>query len=386
MKKTLKFIAYPLALLLLLMGILHVIWLVQPKHTLNLYIQDKSVTALDRPEHKSLVWILNHKRITKPNEKMYSNTKDYFGFHPIDIEDNTFNLRNIRINEIDSFAKYYDVAYLTDCYGVHSFEWYKGKTQPIRSQKVYGGLNQNDYLFIKSMLEKGKLVIGEYNMLNAPTNALVRTKTESLLNITWHGWTGKYFSTLNTNRSNGPAEWIKNLYESQHFNEWPANKGGIIILSNDGQIELLAKDEHLNTCLPTIETEHNIASQLGVNSKVPFDHWFEFISAGSNSIVANLNIDVNEKGLAKLKKLGLTPFTPAVIKGSEGNNFYYFCGDFADNPASLWTAKLWGGQWLNKMIYYKKNYARMKFFNDFYAPLIEGILFEQAISHNYSSE
>lgn len=64
-------------------------------------------------------------------------------------------LKGIRISEVDSFANFFDAAYLADCYGVQSFEWYKGKAQPTISQKVYGGLNQNDYLFIKNMLEKG---------------------------------------------------------------------------------------------------------------------------------------------------------------------------------------------------------------------------------------
>lgn len=377
MNKTLKFIGYAFALLLLLLGLLYAVWLLKPKHKLNLYIQDKSVTAMDRPAHKSLVWLLNHKRIVKPNGKMYSNTKDYFGFYPINIKESTFELKGIRISEVDSFANFFDAAYLADCYGVQSFEWYKGKAQPTIPQKVYGGLNQNDYLFIKNMLEKGKLVIGEYNMFNAPTNALVRSKTESLLNIIWQGWAGKHFSKLNPSSSDGPPEWMKNLYETQHLDEWPTNAGGIVLINNDGHIELLIEEQHLNKNLPTIETEQNIANHLGVNVKVPFDQWFEFISAENNITLANLCIDVNEQGLAKLESLGLQPIIPAVIEGSEGNNFYYFCGDFAENPVSLWTAKLWGGQRINHILYCRKNYARVKFFNEFYSPLIESILLEQ---------
>jgi len=39
-----------------------------------------------------------------------------------------------------------------------------------------------------------KLIVTEFNLYDAPTNGLIREKVESLFDIKWSGWTGKYFS------------------------------------------------------------------------------------------------------------------------------------------------------------------------------------------------
>lgn len=296
MKKILKLIGLLLGSLLFIFLLLRIIWLFNAKKELNIYILDKTVTRIDRPEHKSFTWILNNRRFVMPNKKAYSHTKDYYGFFPIDIKNEVFDFKSIRINEVDAYASIFDIAYYADCYGVHSFEWYKGKTKPVYSQKVYGGLNQNDYLLMKKMIDNKKLVIAEYNMFSTPTNALVRSKAESIMNIQWTSWAGKYFPNLNINQKCGPPEWMKNLYESQHMGVWPTDKGGIVLLNNDGLIELLIEDEHLNSITPTIITQPEGIEKYGVCESVPFEQWFEFVLPNENEVVSYLEIDVNAIG------------------------------------------------------------------------------------------
>jgi hypothetical protein len=355
---------------------LKALWFFNEKRVLNVYILDKTVTRMDRPEHKAFTWVLNKSRFVLPNNNTYSHIEDYFGFFPLDIEEEVFDFRSVRINEVDAYASAFDLAYYTDCYGVYSFEWYKGKSKPIKSQKVYGGLNQNDYLLMKKLLDNGKLVISEYNMFSTPTNALVRNKTEELLNLNWSGWIGRYFNTLDITSNVGPPEWMKNLYESQHMGVWPNDKSGIVLLHNDGLMELMVVGDHLNTGLPIIETKENSLNRFGVAQNVAFEQWFELIHAGPNTVHASFIIDVTSSGHDILSKLGFSNVFPAIIEGKRKGKFFYFCGDFADNPARMWTAKMAGASQLNYFLYKFSNKNRAGFFRYYYTPLMDSILTE----------
>lgn len=376
MKKIVVILVIIVALVLSTFLGLHIGWRFKEKRVLNVYILDKTVTRSDRAEHKSLIWVLNTNRFVLPNQKSYNNTEDYYGFFPIDIKKEAFDFRSIRINEVDTYAAIYDVAYYADCYGVHSFEWYKGKSKPISSQKIYGGLNQNDYLLMKKMLENGKLVIGEYNTFSSPTNALVRSKTEELLGISWSGWSGRYFPTLNIDASNGPPPWMKNLFESQHMGVWPKDKSGIVLVNNDGLIEILVEGVHLNSSLPITTSTNEALTRFGIKQAIPFEQWFEFINPLQNAVHSEFKLDVTQLGEETLSRMGLSGHFPAIIEGREPGKFFYFCGDFAENPAQLWTAKIVGGSRLNHFLYHFDTPNRSAFFRYFYNPLMTNILKE----------
>ena len=48
-------------------------------------------------------------------------------------------------------------------------DWYKGINNSRKSRKLYGGLNNNDFLLIKEMKDRNKLIILEYNSFDYPT-------------------------------------------------------------------------------------------------------------------------------------------------------------------------------------------------------------------------
>ncbi|MBN1990285.1 MAG: hypothetical protein JW783_12865 [Bacteroidales bacterium] len=373
MKKFLVTLGYIVGAVVLLYLILASIRLFEPRKQLNIYVLDKTVTDFSRQEHRSFNWILNRYRYVNPDGKPYSYKKDYYGFFPVNLEQEVFDFRSLRINEVDAFAASYDIAYYTDCYGVYSFEWYKGKTKPIRSQKVYGGLNQNDYLLLKGMLDKGKLVIAEYNMFSTPTNSLVRNKTEELFGISWLGWSGKYFSSFSPTNEQGPPEWMPNLYESQHLGAWPTDKSGVVLISNDGLIEVLIDGVHLNAPFPTLVATNDATQKYGIASNVSYTNWFEFIGANSNEVAASFNLDITDEGKRILAKLNLDATFPAVIKGAE-LNYYYFAGDFAQNPVCMPASRIAGGLAVNRLFTgFGTSYESMFFYN-FYAPLMSTIL------------
>lgn len=373
MKKLIKWVSSVLILVLVLIISLFVIWSLQSKQKLNIYILDKTVVRNDRPEHKAFVWLLNQNKYVGPDGKAYSASRDYWGFFPIDLKNEIFDFKAIRINEVDAYAAAYDAAYYTDCYGVYSFEWYKNITQPIHSSKVYGGLNQNDYLLLKKMKDSGKLIIGEYNMFSTPTNALIRNKTEVLFNLMWTGWSGKAFKNLDPALPYGPAEWMPKLYESQHLKPWPKQSQGIILISNDGLIDVLELNESLKTLIPIIEATSEGQKHYGLPKTSAYNCWFEFVVPSVVAkVYANYTLNLTEAGTEQLAKHGLSAKFPAIIQAKENEPTFYFAGDFAENPVITATSKMAGGKFLNKL--FSKKTDKTVFFNTFYTPLIENIL------------
>jgi len=111
-----------------------------------------------------------------------------------------------------------DALYYTDTYGVFFNDWYKGINKSRRSRRLYGGLNNTDYLYIMEMQNRDKLCILEYNAFDYPTPDLERYKTKERLGIEFGGWTGKYFHTLDT-AAKGNEEfpiWMTGMYRKQY--------------------------------------------------------------------------------------------------------------------------------------------------------------------------
>jgi len=169
---------------------------------------------------------------------------------------------------------------------------------------------------------------------------------------------------------------MKNLFESQHMGVWPVKKSGIVLLNNDGLLEILVLDEHLNKSVPVIETNEDQAKRFGVKQHVPYTQWFEFVAPGKNKVPSSIKIDVNAEGQKVFNRLGISSLTPAVIEHNGNTRYFYLCGDFAENPAAMWTAKLAGGKGINKFITGLGNSNRANFYRYFYMPLMETVLSE----------
>ncbi|MCB9002356.1 MAG: hypothetical protein H6537_10340 [Bacteroidales bacterium] len=373
MKKFGTIVLILVSIIVVLFTSLFLLWKYQPVKKLNVYVLDKTVPNSSRQEHKAFVWLLNQDRYVAPDGSSYDVDKDYWGFFPIDIKNQLFDFKALRLNEVSAYASVYDMAYYTDCYGVYSFEWYRNGASPIKSSKVYGGLNQNDYLLLKSMNEMGKLIIGEYNMLSYPTNALTRAKAEDLFNIEWTGWTGKYFQSLSTARKNGPPSWMPKLYESQHLKPWPGDQSGIVMLSNDGLVELLLMGEDLKSELPVVTLNVQGIDAFGNLDVVKYPCWFEFVVAGADAqVYATYELMTTDAGNSKLTSLGLSNIFPAVVRAHPSEYTYYFAGDFAEEPVYSFTSKLKGGSFINRLLTGKSD--RSAFFNNFYTPVMNSIL------------
>jgi len=353
---------------------------------MNVFVLDKTVLNQKTQEHLSFNWVLKHNKYVKQNNEFYIPNKDYYGFFPDgkggnsikDIEQNTEE-------ELNSLADEYDMVYYTDLYGIYSLEWHNEYPQikpdqlPRRvgehSQLIYGGLTKNELEFLKLMKSRKKLIINEFNIIASPTSNTLRKEYEQEFHVNWSGWVGRHFENLDTTINKELPIWMIRNYKKQNNNEWPFKKSGIAFISSDAKVVILENETHLNNKVPIINTPTNIAKYYGIAENIMYPLWFDICSTNtSNEVISNYNIKTNSKGDSILHKWGIPKEFPAVIKNKKDYPYYYFAGDFADNPISMKTAKYKHIDKFNFLLYKSNTNEQGGFFWNYYIPLLSTIL------------
>ena len=337
MKKPLLITIIILILVFALPFVKFVRWSFQEKKPIDVVILDKTVPTLERLNHKSLTWILNNSRFVKKEKKnSYSYKNDYYGFAPTrPLKDRGNTKKEYHVSEMLELPERIDAIYFTDAYGVFFNDWYVGVNKSRRSRKIYGGLNNTDYLLVNEMKNRNKLIILEYNTLDYPTPAFESYRTQEKLGITFTGWSGKYFSTLDTTAKNFPV-WMTSMYRKEHNKPWTYTKSGIVLLS-EKNIIVLEEGTHLKDAVPYIVTDEENCEKFGVPSSVAFDKWFDIIDPMDGNVISKFSLGTTALGdtLLSGKMLGNT--FPAVTQDSATRRIYYFSGDFANNKVDFCT-------------------------------------------------
>jgi hypothetical protein len=350
---------------------LYIIWLGYPKKEIDLFILDKTVKDMEYSKHRSLTWLLNNSRFIHKNGDNYSVSDDYYGFMPQD--NKQYEIKRISLEQIDSLSNSYDALYYADTYGVYFNEWFRGfkKGQGGENSVIEGGINQNDYLLLKNMKDKKKLIIGEYNILSSPTSELLRFKTEEIFGITSTGWTGAYFESLDSVSEMVPT-WIIDIYKNQYNNDWAFKNAGIILI-NGSNVLVLEMNKQLNFEKPVISITNKLTEKYNLPMTINYINWFEVISSSDTcDVLANFQINATESGDSLLRANNIPVSFPAIVAYTKNaNNSYYFAGDFACNPVHTLFSRLANSRKIMTKI--KKDDANM-FFQNFYFPLMEGIL------------
>ena len=373
MKKTLLILVIILAVILALPVINLIRWSFQSKKPLDIIIVDKTVPTLEREHHKPFTWILTNERfVKKENRASYSYTKDYFGFFPQrPLRDKKWDRNDYRLADIINLANKNDAIYFTDTYGVFFNDWFRGINKSRKSRKIYGGLNNTDFLLLKEMKDRNRLIIMEYNSFDYPTAEFESFRTQEKLGITFSGWTGKYFSSLDTTIKDFPI-WMTAMYRKEYKKPWKFTKAGIVILK-ERDIVVLEDGIHLKNSLPQIITDESSAKKYGVLSKVAFDQWFDIIDPLQNKVISKFKIETTPEGDTLLSSNGLMSEFPAVVQEPVAQRIYYFSGDFATYDIPFWTARLKGVDKLKGIFYSDKPEDTRRFFWLYYKPLINGI-------------
>ncbi|MBK8883716.1 MAG: hypothetical protein IPN67_15450 [Bacteroidales bacterium] len=376
MKKTLLIVFIILAVILALPVINLIRWNFQDKKPIDIIIVDKTVPTLEREHHKSLSWfLLNDRFVKKENGDSYSYIKDYYGFSPKrPLREKQWERNDYRLTDLINLAEKSDAVYFADTYGVFFNDWYEGINKSRKSRKLYGGLNNNDFLLIKEMKDRNKLIILEYNSFDYPTAQFESVRTQEKLGITFSGWTGRYFSSLDSTSENFPI-WMTSMYRKQFKKPWSFKKPGIVILK-EKEILVLEQGVQLKNAMPHIITESSTGSKFGLPSSVAFDKWFDIIDPLDNNVISTFDIETTALGDTLLANNDLTRRFPAVVQDSISHRIYYFSGDFATNNVPYWTAKFFGVNKLKGILYTEKPDDPRAFFWLYYRPLMNSILTE----------
>ena len=374
MKKTLIIVVIILAVIIALPVINLIRWSFQAKKPMDIIIVDKTVPTLEREHHKSFNWILTNDRfVKKGSETSYSFRNDYYGFYPLrPLRDKKWDKKNLSLTDLINLAEKNDAVYFTDTYGVFFNDWYRGISKSRRSRKIYGGLNNNDNLLIKEMKDRNKLIILEYNTFDYPTPPFESVRIQQRLGISYGGWTGKYFSSLDTTSDDFPV-WMAGMYRKSYMKPWKFTKPGVVLI-NEKSIVVLEEGKSLTDAMPQIVTDKDKMGKYGVAGSVAFDQWFDIIDPMQNEIISRFSLSTTTSGDSILAANNLSNIFPAAIKMPDPQNVYYFSGDFTDANIPFWTSRFEGISKLKGILYSPdKPDDTRRFFWLYYKPLLNTI-------------
>lgn len=353
------------------------IWKLKRNQPLNVLVYDMTVPFTSYDEHKSFSWILVHDKYTRASQ-LNRPAVDYKGFFPLsNFQFVTRDFNTLSREEVMQVADSLDMAYYTDTYGIYSNEWFGDTLLNERSHKVYGGLNKNDLVLMHRLQDSGKLLLAEFNFLASPTPHTLRREAEKMLDVTWTGWVGRYYDSLDSLANPDIPNWAKRLYRNQYHKDWNFHEAGILFVHESDKIVVLEMDETLREEVPWVYTSEYGQQRYGLPEEITYPYWFDIMKAGeSNRVVSKYKIYTSESGRKLLRSFGIPDIFPCVIENRE-KNYYYFCGDFCDNPIYLESAQLAGIGFFHQIFYDRYNYVdRTPFFWRFYRPMVSKIVKE----------
>jgi hypothetical protein len=361
---------------------MYIAWILWPTTPYDILIIDKTVSTPERNEHRCFNWILTYDKYAKSAGGLYSISSDYAGFFPL--EGGKYAIHDfdrLSATALDSLSTASDLIYVADTYGVYSLDWYTDSARAYPSRLLYGGLSKADLTLLEGMKEKKKVVMGEFNFFASPTPDSIRRAAEDAFKIHWTGWTGRYFESLDSIDNTDLPPWIMRLYRRGHGGEWPFHHSGIVLVNLNDSLLILEEKTHLLYPIPMIETQDEAVERFDVPSSLPYPYWFDIVipDSGAN-VLAYYDLRTNTAGDSVLAQGSLRKVFPAVIGRTTPFTFYYFAGDFADNPIGkdFW-AHLKGITWFRSFFYNRSEPSdRRGFFWKYYLPLVSHILEQSA--------
>lgn len=353
-------------------------WFLQPHKPIRVFILDKTVLTPDALEHKCFDWILNHERFVKSNDEHFNRAEDYYGFFPkTPPYFETHDLEDKSDAEVACLHYNFDMAYFTDTYGIYTNEWNLRENETERSKKIYGGFTKKELQLLKEFRASKKLVISEYNLFASPTSADVRSRTEEELKLKWSGWTARHFESLDTVNNPDLPRWVIKNYLNQNNNQWPFKKGGMVFNHLNETIVILEEDKDLKEKTPIIYTNVEWQKYYGIPAKIDYPYWLDIIQAeDSTHVKANYHLETTYTGDTLLQHFKIPKIFPAVIAQKNGGEFYYFAGDFCDNPVSFASSYFAGITGLKAFFYSSEPDDRKGFFWNYYRPLVTKIMLD----------
>lgn len=343
------------------------LWQWQATTSLNVLIIDKTVPDQSYREHKGLVWLLNHLKLTKGNDEPYQVEEDYVGFIPSE-HPPTYDVRQLPEDLSD-----YNYIYIADTYGVYTDEYVGTNEDGRRSELIEGGMTADEVNIIKrSLYENNQTLIAEFNTFGSPTEPDVKKQLYELLNVEWTGWIGRPFYDLSDEEV---PEWVKENYEKQYDQPYTFSGYGLVFVSEEDQVLILTDEDIQEEGVRMRMTElgEEVFQMKGTFS---YEYWFDIVQEKpSTNVHAQFDVSLSASGQEKLSEHGLPSEFPAVMHYEHSHyHSYYFAGDFVDQQdvPTFYQAK--GIPWWKKMTKIEEKGRTDTFFWKAYVPLMTSIL------------
>ncbi len=357
-----------------------VLWYAQPKGNFGVLVLDKTAPTESFREHQSVHWLLNHFKYRTTEGKSYIQSIDYLGFFPesSDKPYYTKDFNDFTDSQLDSILSVNQLIYYADTYGVFENDLNENPEMKL-SNKIYGGMDASDLRFLKRAFEKEKDIIAEFNTIASPTPKKIRLEFETLAEIKWTGWITRHFDELDTLINDELPRWLVDSYVEQHAGNWNLEGSGLVFLHENGRIEILKNQEHLNHPVPNIMTSKINQEKYNLPELVKYPYWIDIMLVSRDyEVISYYDIAPTPEGLEMLRDMGLPRYFPAaLVKPIGKGKFYYFCGDFADNPIAGNSYRYFGIGWLYRTFLQSDDYSqRTSFFWNYYFPIMNVILQE----------
>ncbi len=358
--------------------ILWIFWLLTPKKEISILIYDKTVLKKEGVEHRGFNWILKNFRYVKNDRNFYNISEDYLGFFPLENEKfYVKDLSNYNENDIEKLSQKYDMTYFTDMYGIYREEWSRQTEYTEHSPKIYGGMDYNDYLFLKKMKEKQKLIISEFNFIHNPTPYNIRRNVEDLFGFRWTGWTARYFDSFDTIKNEELPKWVIRLYRQQHNNTWPFTKDGIVFVHENSTICILENETDLKYPVPIIKTNDYGTNKYNIPEEINYPFWIDitFSNNDINKTISTYNIYPNNRGDSILRRYNIPIVFPAFFEHEGDYRFYYFAGDFVDSDIKFGFVYFKWADKFQKYFYSESKLNARVYFNwNYYVPIVKKVM------------
>lgn len=353
-----------------------ILWLRQPARTLKVAVLDKTVGDTSYRDHAGLFWLLNHRKIRKPDGTDYRADTDYYGFFPL--PGHHWDIRE------PSFAQAApEFIYLADTYGVYTEEFY-GQALGNRSTAIYGGLRPEEVQDLDAALPGCLTLVGEFNIFANPTTGDPRLACEAWFGLTWKGWTGRFF--LDLDRTLEVPPWAVRNFERQTGTPWNFEGPGFLLVNEDDQVEVLEEgvDVEKNRGLRFRGRPAGI-ERLDLPADARYDYWFDLVQpVGATEVLADFELPLLPAGEQRLKALGLGRLTPAILGGWHGRTrTYYFSGDFVDAWPVPTVHRLAGFAPLRRTFTREEAGDPQSFFWRVYVPLMTHVV-EETLERKHS--
>lgn len=363
---------------------LYVLWLLKPKEQQNVFILDKTVADHECREHRAFNWILNHMKVTKPDKSMYEPTKDYFGVFPVfNDKDTTIQIRSVdhlNSNALMNLASQIDICYFNDTYGIYDQDLLGRNIDGDRSRLLYGGTSEKEVAFLAYTKYYKTLILLEFNLFASPTSERARTELEDIIGLNWSGWTGRYFSSLDTSVAIELPNWVVDNYLDQNDGNWPFKKDGIVLVNNWSRVVVLEQGEELRFPVPKIVTKELNQKKYGLPDTITYPFWFEISSPKYENVdvFSKFVIETTERGDSLLDLYDLPKSFPAIYENITSSKLYYFAADFSDVEVSLLLSRLKYIEHFDELfVQLDEKGDRKLFFWKYYLPLIKQLVQEK---------